>query len=259
MLYRADLHIHTDYDEKRKRRHGESPALLADAIVKSPLDVVAVTEHNKVSLKSFAVREAIDNLIRDTKREILVLLGVELSVSYRGFRYHIGYIFENEFDENHLPTIPQFGIDTADLKTFISEYPGVTILNHPALHEHRGHPHADITDDFVQKGIVDGVELLNGSILYNGANIQYTYRAFETYLRARCAGNCPAPIGASDAHKHELIGSVWTEFCAQSPEKVFDSIRAGHGVKARAADPKIKAKLKSCLGANRGIRKFVGI
>lgn len=259
MLYRADFHIHTDYNEHRKHQHGEKPDLLASAIVNSPLDVVAITEHNKVSLKAFEVKEAIDRLIGDSKRKILVLLGVELSVNYGGFQYHIGYLFESDHDENHLPTIPPIGMDMADFKVFRNEYPGIAVLNHPALHEHRHHPHAHITDEFVQTGLMEGVEILNGSLLHNGANIQYTNRAFETYLQAHRLGKYLAPIGSSDAHRHDLIGSVWTEFCAQKPEKVFDSIRSCQGLKARVGDPKIKAKLKTSLGSNRGIRKFVGV
>jgi predicted metal-dependent phosphoesterase TrpH len=259
VLYRADFHIHTDYDELKKRRHGEKPDLLAAAIVESPLDVVAITEHNKISEKAFEVKAAIKALTSDIKRKILVLLGVELSVRYRGYPYHLGYIFEDEHDERHLPAIPPFGMDIVDLKVFRNEHPGVALLNHPALHEHRGEPHAHVTDDLVQKGLLEGVELLNGSILYNGADIKYTNRAFEAYLQARRENRNPTPIGSSDAHKQALIGSVWTEFYASCPEKVFDAIRSGNGVKARAGDPRIKTKLKSSLALYRGIRKFVGV
>lgn len=241
--------MHTDYDPERDRWHGDKPKKIAAGIVESGVDVFAITEHNKVSERFFDVEEEVNALLEDTEREVLALLGTELAVIFQGFRYHIGYVFEEKFTPHNLPDIPPPKLDAKSLEHYCMDYPGVAILNHPTWRDHRGVNHEDVTEDFMSSGLIDGVEILNGSILSNGTDKRIILSALEMFTKVRRARARVAAIGASDAHVGDLVGSVATRFCTAEKSEIFGAIRRAE-TRAIAITDSTRAKLKNAIGSS---------
>lgn len=255
MLFRGDFHIHTDFDPVRNYRHGEKPELIAKALVDSQLDVVAITEHNKVTDRTFQVKEEISRLTEGTNREIAVLFGAEISVTFQRYLYHVGYVFEEHFGAGRLPVLPDPRGNVYDLEDFRKSYKGVAILNHPCLKNNRP---PEVTTDFLKSGLMDGVEILNGSVLSNGASPLITQEAFDAFLKVKRDGMQLAPIGCSDTHRAALIGSVWTEYNSSHPMGIFHAIRSGYDISTKAS-PAINRKLKPMVEKAKGIGRYVKI
>ncbi len=254
MRFRADLHIHTDHDEYRNRWHGDHPERIAAGIVNGNLDTYAITEHNKMTQHSFDVREEIARLTEGTAKEILGLFGVEMTVKFGDYRYHLGYIFEEQFTPQNLPEMFPMKSDIKELEHYQVDYPGIVILNHPTWKDHRGRNDVNVTQELIESGLIDGVEIMNGSILHNGANTQITKSAIEMFLNARRKGKRLAAIGASDAHvgvnhpkkRPNLVGSVVTEYCTSTPEDIFHAIKQGE-TSAIAINDVVKKKTSGIL------------
>lgn len=246
MRYTADLHIHTDYDPERNRWEGGRPEKIAEGVVRSGVDVFAITEHNQVSERFFDTEDEVNSLLEGTGREVLALLGVEITVIYQDFKYHVGYIFEKRYTPHNLPAVPPPNLSIQDLEHYFIDYPGISILNHPTWKDHRGVNHKEVTEDFMASGLVDGVEILNGSILSNGTDKRIILSALEMFSRVRRTRFKVAAVGASDAHVGGLVGSVVTNFCTAEKEGIFDAIRTAN-TRAAAVTKNTRAKLKKAI------------
>lgn len=241
MRYCADLHIHTDHNPNNGSWHGDRPENIARGIVESGIDVFAITEHNAVSDRYFQVLEEVERLMDGKGREILGLLGTEMTVTFERHNYHVGYVFEGPFNGG-LPETPPARSNLQDLEQYRDEYPGVAILNHPTWKDHKRANDSAITENLMQSGLVDGVEVLNGSILHNGADDCITKSALEMYARIRKTNGHRflAAMACSDAHvglghmdrgsRENLVGVVATEFTRGSIEEIFDAIRSAETV-----------------------------
>lgn len=267
MRFKADLHLHTDYDEERGRRHGDKPENIAGGIVESGLDVYAITEHNRVSERFFEVGEEVARLTEGTGREVLGLLGVEMTVTFDGSRYHIGYIYEGEFGRQNMPEVPGSMVDIRDvIEQYQVDYPGVAILNHPTLkdgHGTRGKNNPEVTRALMESGLVDGVEILNGSILFNGADIRITRSAIEMFLAARAKGNRLSAIGCGDAHRginHEkpsLVGSCTTEFSSADRAGLFHAIKMGNTKAVAQEHTTVRRRVRKLISEISGAGRHV--
>lgn len=266
MKFTADLHIHTDYDPERDYWHGDRPERIAAGIVHSNVDVYAITEHNRTSPRFFDVQGEVARLleieaqITGTHREVLGLLGTEMTVAFGGTTYHVGFIFDDEFTPQTLPEMPlrhKPDMKGNDLDHWRIDNPGIAILNHPTLRDVRRHPLLEITRDFMKSGLVDGVELLNGSVLHNGADIRITEKALGLYKELFLANSRQtrrlAAIGCSDAHVglseeggKNLVGSVVTAFSSEEPRGIFSAVKKAE-TKAVAIDKVVKSKVSSVM------------
>ncbi|MBI4232470.1 hypothetical protein HY605_04525 [Candidatus Peregrinibacteria bacterium] len=269
MRFKADLHLHTDYDEERGRRHGDKPENIAGGIVESGLDVFAITEHNAVSERFFDVCDEVERLTEGTGREVLGLLGTEMTVVFEGHRYHIGYVYEGTYGKHNLPEVPDPRVNLRDMiEQYQVDYPGIVILNHPTWkdgHGIRGKNNPEVTMALVESGLVDGVEILNGSILFNGADLQISRSAVEMFLAARAKGHRLAAIGCSDAHRginHEnksLVGSCATEFTSATRQGLFHEIKGGNS-KAVALEPTtVRKRVQTLIREVRGAGRYLSV
>lgn len=246
MKFLADLHVHTDYDEAIGLKHGERPDLIARAIADSPLDVVAITEHNRVTPRCMDVQAEVERLTEGTGQEVSVLLGCEFSTRFQGDMYHAGYVFEpNGFHRGNLPAIPDANCNIEDLQVLKKAHPGVVLLFHPTWQDGRSN-RPSVTADLMGSGLVDGVELLNGSCFGSIDRMRKGFSpklrkaekslcnvdsGFEMYLQARKrlrdGGKALAAIGNSDAHKENIVGMMATEFRGADVDDLFQAIRNG--------------------------------
>lgn len=246
MLYTADLHTHIDYDEIRDRRHGMNPEKAAQAMHASRLDVCAALEHNHISERYFDVLDELEKLSEKDRQRLLCLLGTELTVNYEGFMYHVGLIFEEKFHRGNLPVIPPPRLDLKLLEEYMIDYPSVSILYHPTWQYWKTNGEGlEATQRLMNSGLVDGVEILNGSILYNGQGSKHqamkkasTKKGLELFMQAKKNDRQLASIGCSDAHSPELIGAVRTKFESTKPEGIFEAIKRGR-TRAEAHEQKI--------------------
>ena len=263
MKYWADLHLHTDLDPKRNQWHGERPERLAKGIVDSKMNVYSTTEHNRINPRFFDVQAEVDRLleVRRHRKKILGLLGVELSVTFQGNLYHAYYVFEKPFNRQNLPEIPPPYTSLEKLEHALKiDYPGILILAHPAWRDEWKGRTTAMTRELLKSGLVDGAEILNGSMLHNGARIEITRNAMKAFLRThhgKCARK-PAAIGASDAHKADVVGTAFTEFYADQPEGIFDAVKE-RNTRAYSRDSESNAKVKSLCRELPDIKKFVGV
>ncbi len=258
MKFWADLHLHTDYDPKRDKWHGEHPDAMAAGIVDSQLDAYAITEHNRMETRFFDVQAEVDRLLSKTKRKVLGLLGVELSVTFQKRLYHACYIYEGTFNRQNLPEIPPPNTPIEDLEEdLIVDHPGVLILAHPSWKDDRKDRNESLTRELMEAEIVDGIELLNGSMLYNGANIEITRRAIRSFLAASKKGAKLSAIGSSDAHEKDLAGKALTEYYAESPEGLFDAIKT-HQTRAYSRESSSNAKVTQLCKEFPEIKQYVG-
>lgn len=238
MLFEADLHVHSDsyIDIETGKRHGETPEEIAFAVVQQNLDAVAITDHSEyIKGKSDEIERikrcvdveiAIGKLTEGTKRKILCLLGNETSFRFGNVNHHINYIFEEGFDLNDFPPMLPTHLSITELELFREKYPGIVFLCHPAL---KLKPHsqkrAKIVEELMASGLVDGIEIFNGSMLSNGVPAVLTRRGVEMLLGARSRGVRLAGLGCSDAHRQELVGSAVTAFRGKSPADIFTAVR----------------------------------
>ncbi|MEK7673051.1 MAG: hypothetical protein AAB373_04155 [Patescibacteria group bacterium] len=264
MELRADLHVHTDYNPETRFWHGDKPKNIARGIVDSKLDIYAITEHNhrgnKVGPRFFQVQERVAELLQGTAREALGLLGVELSGVFEGKKYHVGYIFEGDYSAQTLPYIPDTGFNFRELEDYRAAYPGIAILNHPTIREYKGRKTPDqirqglgITSEFLRSGLVNGVEILNGSILNNDLPDDITKSVIDLFRAAVGDGHRLAAIGASDAHvgadnraEDNMVGQVVTEFTGENKRDIFRCIREQR-TRAKPQRPDIRRSVSSIL------------
>ena len=176
--------------------------------------------------------------------------------------------FGEFLDVNNLPEMPGIRSDIKELEEFKKSYPGVVILNHPTWKDHvSGDNDVNVTQELIESGLIDGVEILNGTILHNAASMRVSRSAINMFIEARKNGVNVAAIGASDAHvginnprMGNLVGSAVTEFCSTYADGVFDAIRnGGNNTLAIAVKDSVRKKVSSILKDqnNRQAHKFV--
>lgn len=265
MRFTADLHIHTDYwnDRPNPIWHGDYPVRIAAGIVESGLDVAAITEHYRPSERYFDVKDEVARLTETGDHEPntngngkpLILLGTELTGTFANIRYHVCYVYSDDFRPGSLPEPFPKGGRFEELEHYRGDYPGVAIVAHPAWKDHHGTAnHHGITEAFMASGLVDGVELLNGALLANGADGRITIAALNMYRNVRRKGHKVAAIGSSDAHtgvgnprRKSLVGSAVTEFSRATRRELFDAIRMQQ-TKAVPVDEDVKRKVRLIVG-----------
>ena len=253
----ADLHLHTDYDAERGKWHGMDPKELAARTVDSPLDIIAVPEHNGVSDRYFDVQEEIARLTQGTERRIAVLLGMELSVSFDNDRFHVGYIFEETFRRGELPTTPEAAVNLRHLEEYRTYYPGVAIFNHPTWKAGCKADY-DRVRALMESGLVDGAELINGVVLCNnnGRGKGITAEAWRLFIEARKKQPNLAPVGSSDAHKPAHVAVAATAFDANEASWLFTALRRGT-TRATPLQDKVRENVASLLEDIAGARRYL--
>ncbi len=274
----ADVHMHVDYDEHRDRWHGERPEKLARQIVhETSLNLVALSEHNKVSDQYFALREEAEReseILRarsGTRRELWVVLGFELAMMFGKRRYHVGYVFEDVFQRGKLPEVPPYRSDARELEHYRIDYPGVAILNHPTWKDESQHD-LDVTRDFMKSGLVDGAEIANGSIVFNGGTNMHVMRSSSELFvdvrqeqeRVRKRAKHPdtpksslAPIGGSDAHHARNVGSIATEYMGDDPTDYFEQVRRGNTAVVPLQEEIVRERVQRVMRSVQHLRKYM--
>jgi predicted metal-dependent phosphoesterase TrpH len=195
---RADLHIHSLASD------GVSGiAEILDAAEQRELDVIAITDHERIDAGVAAQRMA-----RDTGRRVQVIVGEEITT--RG-----GHLIGLFLTERIRPW--------ASLKTSVArihEQGGIAIVAHPLvpypLCARAGAIRALLSD---QDEIFhpDGIEAFNPTT----AGMRWTRRVPEFV-----AETGRAPIGSSDAHRAADVGQAFTTFEGSTPEELRAAIQA---------------------------------
>lgn len=285
--------MHIDYQPDRDSYHGEHPKKLAKAIVhETPLDFVALSEHNQASESYFRLREQLEEQSdvwrqqHDTRREIWLALGLELSVTFEGRRYHLGYVYEDmPRDKAHLPEVPERGIDITgkDFEHFRLDYPGVAILNHPTWKD-RTDAELRHTAEFMRSKLIDGAEIGNGCIVSNGKNgsgVRRTRESAELFVAARAeqeseygrrkkefkngeprpAKSFLAPVGSSDAHRAEHIGTMFTAYHnGDNPyDGFFQAVRSGSTKVVPGESALVQERMMTVLDSVQHARKYIHV
>lgn len=262
MRFTADLHTHTDVG------HGDHPKNVAQGVVSSGVDVYAITEHRHPSDRAFDVQNEVESILDGSGRKVLGLIGVEVNLSFGGGMYHSGHIFENlNLRRGQLPEDPKRILTLEEFQAYKKAYPGVSIFFHPTWHDGKSHKrrnNPDETKDLMKSGLFQGVELLNGLLLTNGAPIDVTESAMEMFLQSRRRGVRLAAIGCSDAHRGvggsseaaNYVGTSKTEFCHESPRGIFEAIRIGN-TKAVAVDQEVRRKVNILMRKVPGAGRYL--
>jgi hypothetical protein len=279
--FTADIHLHPDGARRGNSRHGERPKRLAESIERSGIDVYALSEHHYATEETQKVHRKMEGIMtgRRQKRTVVGFDGVELSASFRGLPFHIGYVFENRLALRHPEDFPEVGadIESAEFSDWRALFPGIAIVNHPAVtHKIQTVPkRIELTTAMLTEGIVDGCEVLNGALLLNGKNgssVEKTIGAARAFIHARLQRTQIAIIGSSDAHwakyrmksgkngMGKLItgpGCVRTQFMADSQDQLLDAIRAGRTKAVVHERYKIREIVGQVLQAVPEIEKFI--
>jgi predicted metal-dependent phosphoesterase TrpH len=181
----ADLHIHSIYSSDGT---GTIPAILKQVADKTPLNVIAITDHDSMQ----GVHQAIQLAPR---YGIEVIPGCEVSTADG----HLLALFIKE--------IIKPGLSLLDTVLMIADQGGIAVAPHPMA---KGTSSLKITticealqNPCVAKVLV-GVELFNGGLVYTRANPSVSRRLHQLDL---------ASVGNSDAHILPMIGrgSTWFE------------------------------------------------
>ena len=192
---RVDFHSHTMWS-------GDStttPDEVRESVAAAGIDVLCVTDHNSIK----GAVELKDNL------PCRVVVGEEL-------RTHAGEIIGLFLKER----IPQ-GIKPENAARNIREQGGLVYIPHP-FDPLRNNLRAEVLDELVNSGLVDGIEVLNGKTSLQSLNQKASAYAAQHDLA----------IGAgSAAHVAEAIGAAYLEMPDfDSPEDFLSSMRLGRAV-----------------------------
>lgn len=261
MRFTADLHMHTDPD------HGDNPKNIAMGIVNSGVNAYAITEHRHPSDRAFDVRNEIERILYGSGLRIFSAIGVELNLDFGGGMYHAGHIFENpNLRRGQLPPDPKKMLTLREYEEYKRAYPGVSIFYHPAWHDgnYRRRNNPAVTEELMRSGLFDGVELLNGLILTNGARTEITESAVRMFLDSRKIGLRLAAMGNSDAHRGvkasagaaNYVGTAVTEFYHREPGGVFEAIKRGETL-AVAVDQEVKKRVAALMRKVNGAGRYL--
>lgn len=180
-----------------------------------------------------------------------------MTVCFEQGRFHVGYVFEKDYGRQRLPVNPPRGASLLDLEQYKKEYPGVAILNHPTWRDKGRQNTPEQTAELISSGVFGGIETLNGSILYNGFDPSFTRSALGMYMAATRSGSRIASIGASDAHREFLVGSVVTEFCGSTEHAIFEAVE-GCNTKAFANSSDVQGKVRVFLEDMPQLAEYIG-
>ncbi len=268
-LFLADLHSHVDYYPETNNWHGERPHVFAQQIVHGTrLDIIAITEHNAVTDRYFDTAEEIERLLAlenartDCHRQITTLLGAELTVMFGAHRYHVGYIYEERFQRGGLPDVPPLRCNVKDLEHYSIDYPGIRILNHPTWKD-RGAIDNAVTGDFIRSGLVDGVEIANGCMLYHGKHEgAATREACRMFMETKSENRaCFAPrlaaIGSSDAHRAPMLAAAATAFRGEDHGALFRAVRSGRTQAVGIEPTLVRPRLADIRASITGLDAFI--
>ena len=229
---------------------------MAEGIVRAGVDAYAVTNHQGFYPEAAAcVEEEVARLLDGTGKKILMITGTELSFDFDGRRFHANHLCKDRFPTGSAPEISKLPCSFADIAQIRKDYPGVTILNHPVRRAGDA-KRLDRMSGFVRdSGLFEGLEVANGAILQNVARHRnprpvLSSAPIQLFQQLRGRDLNIAAIGSSDAHRgfnkipladdgaedlqglnlydpDNQVGSAVTEYCAETPEGIFEEIRGG--------------------------------
>jgi predicted metal-dependent phosphoesterase TrpH len=196
----ADLHMHTHYSDGT----GSIEEVLEHAQNATPLDVIAITDHDTIT----GALRARDLVARSDYRFELVV-GEEISTRE-------GHMLAL-FIEKRIP--PDLSIERSiDL---VHEQGGLAIVAHPFNRVFRYSVQKSVMDRLLRQPDLhpDGIETLNGSFAGIGSS--------QTAMRlARAVYHWPE-IGGSDAHTPSAIGCAHTRFLGSGAQGLREAILRG--------------------------------
>jgi len=192
---RVDFHSHTMWS-------GDStttPDELVECVDASGIDVLCITDHNAIK-----GAHELESLL-----SCRVVIGEELKT-------HAGEIIGLFLTER----IPQ-GIPPVEAAENIRDQGGIVYIPHP-FDPLRNNMREDVLDELVDRGLVDGIEVLNGK-----TSLQSLNRKAAEYAAAHDL----APGAGSDAHVAEAIGAVYHEMPDfEDPASFLDAMRHGRAI-----------------------------
>lgn len=287
MIFRGDLHLHSGPCPWSSEWHGGSPTSMAEGIVRSNVDVYAVTNHHGFSETGSLLEEEIARLLDGTGKRVFGITGVEISIHFGNRRFHVNHLCTDKFPKGGAPVIPKPPCTLNDLAQIREDHPGVTILNHPVRRSGDA-MNLDRVHRLIDEIQVEGLEIINGAILQNTERHQKPKPAISRapihlFQQIREGGRSIAAIGSSDAHRgfnriplqqgqiadlqglnsydpDNQVGSAITEFCAETPEGIFDEIRMGRTC-AIAVHDEIRGCVRHAINnlSLNGLRRFVRV
>jgi predicted metal-dependent phosphoesterase TrpH len=195
---KADLHIHT-----RLSDGGPSPLQVVEHVLRhTDLAVIAITDHNRMDgglrVRSLAAQYGLE-----------VIVGEEVGTADG----HLLALFIEE------PIAP--GRPMEDTVAEVHAQGGLAIAAHPydAISSSLlGRGNRRWTEERLASLPLDGVEVLNGSLVRHVANLRATRTAHRLGLTM---------VGGSDAHHLAVIGQAHTRFPGRTAEDLRRAILAG--------------------------------
>lgn len=195
---KADLHIHT-----RLSDGGPSPMQVVDHVLRhTDLSVIAITDHNCMD---GGVR--VRNLAEYYGLQVIV--GEEVGTADG----HLLALFIEE------PLAP--GRPIEETVAEVHAQGGLAVVAHPydiVSSSLFGHGGRRWTEEALADLPLDGVEVLNGSLVRHMANMRAAYMAQRLGFTA---------VGGSDAHHLAVIGQAHTRFPGRTAEDLRQAIIAG--------------------------------
>ncbi len=192
----ADFHVHSIYSSDGT---GTIPAILKHVADKTPLNVIAITDHDSMQ----GVQEAIQLAPR---YGIEVIPGCEVSTA----EGHVLALFINQSIKP--------GLSLLDTVLMIADQGGIAVAPHPMA---KGTSSLKITticralENPTAAKVLVGVELFNGGLVYTRANPAVSRRLHQLGL---------APVGNSDAHILPMIGRGSTWFEGSSSRDLYTAL-----------------------------------
>jgi predicted metal-dependent phosphoesterase TrpH len=198
---RADMHIHSHYSDG----NAAIPEILDYASRHTPLDVIAITDHDTVEGALEAARLA-------SNYRVEVVVGEEVTTR----EGHILGLFLSAW-------VPP-RMSAAETIAAIHAQGGVAIAAHPFLHamtrEDDGFTARMGLGAALRRVPVDGVEVYNSFPTVYPANMRAKrFNARHSRL---------PELGNSDAHVKEAIGKSYTTFAGHSAADFLAALRDGH-------------------------------
>ena len=194
----ADLHIHTGHSDGMMT----VPELLSHVSDETPLDVVAVTDHDQIR----GALDAVEWCAGAPGNRVRAVVGTEISASWG--RHVVALFFQEPYPTAPFPRFRGL----RDTAARVRDAGGVLVLPHvlsvlvPSVGQ-RALRH--IMADPIARSVLVGVEICSGVV---GG------RAAEPRLRRLNADEWGlAEVGSSDAHHLSQIGSAFTEFPGHTP------------------------------------------
>lgn len=192
----ADLHIHSIYSSDGT---GTIPAILKHVADKTPLNVIAITDHDSMQ----GVQEAIQLAPR---YGIEVIPGCEVSTAD-------GHLLALFINQSIKP-----GLSLLDTVLMIADQGGIAVAPHPMAKGTSSLKIATICQALENPSaakVLVGVELFNGGLVYTRANPAVSRRLHQLDL---------APLGNSDAHILPMIGRGSTWFEGSSSRDLYTAL-----------------------------------